>query len=125
MRAIGQSHMRALVGAVAAVCAAQLCGSVRASSQCASDAELARIASDAKRHLERQPLRYSVAAGGLDGLPFDFSFAPANYTTAGVNPSSRYIVPRLGPWREGDLGGDSFLKCVPQHRRCFHSAATN
>ena len=41
--------------------------------------------------------------------PFDFSFAPANYTGSGVNPSSRYVVPRLGPWREGDIGGDSFL----------------
>jgi hypothetical protein len=72
-----------------------------------SDADLAKIAAAGKHHLERE--RYSVAVRGLDGLPFDFRFAPANYTTAGVNPSSRYVVPRLGPWREGDLGGDSFL----------------
>ena len=27
----------------------------------------------------------------------------------GFTLKSRYVVPRLGPWREGDIGGDSFL----------------
>ena len=77
--------------------------------QCLSDADLARIAAAGQSALElggAQP--YNVTTEGSLGA-FDFSFAPANYTHSGVNPSSRYVVPRLGPWREGDLGGDSFL----------------
>lgn len=73
---------------------------------CLSDADLARIAATGQQALESH--RYTVTTRGKEG-PFDFSFAPANYTHAGVNPSSRYVVPRLGPWREGDIGGDSFL----------------
>lgn len=73
---------------------------------CLSDGELAQAVDEAKRALEAA--KYSVTTQGRVG-PLDFAFAPSNYTTAGVNPSSRYIVPRLGPWREGDIGGDSFL----------------
>jgi hypothetical protein len=75
-------------------------------AQCLSDADLARIANAGKLVLEGN--QYAVTTQGLAG-PFDFSFAPANYSGSGVNPSSRYVVPRLGPWREGDIGGDSFL----------------
>lgn len=76
------------------------------STGCISDREIQRLADDAAQALRRG--RYQVTTKGLAG-PFDFSFAPANFTTSGVNPSSRYIVPRIGPWREGDIGGDSFL----------------
>lgn len=94
-----------LLNAVIAIYA-QLDGA--ASAPCLSDKELARIAGEGKRHLELE--RHSVTTHSeATRLPFDFSFAPANYTNSGVNPSSRYIVPRLGPWAEGDLGGESFL----------------
>jgi hypothetical protein len=105
--------MRVLLRVVAA---AQLCQS--SGAQCLSDAELARVADLAQEALESgggpspsppsPSQRYNVTRKGALGA-FDFSFAPANYTHSGVNPSSRYIVPRLGPWREGDLGGESFL----------------
>jgi hypothetical protein len=99
--------MRSLLGAFAMACA-QLSelSELGVSAQCLSDAELARIAEAGSQALEGQ--KYSVATKGALGK-FDFSFAPANYTKSGVNPSSRYVVPRLGPWREGDLGGNSFL----------------
>ena len=83
-----------------------VCVFVGARAQCLTDLELAKIQTAGKVALQK--LAYNVTTGGLAG-PFDFSFAPANYTGSGVNPSSRYIVPRLGPWREGDIGGDSFL----------------
>lgn len=76
------------------------------SAQCLSDAELARIAGVGQRVLESD--RYNVTSEGALGK-LDFYAAPANFTHSGVNPSSRYMVPRLGPWREGDLGGKSFL----------------
>ena len=64
-----------------------------ASTQCLSDGQLKQIAEAGKQAL--QALKYNVSdKSGLDGLPFDFSFAPANYSGSGVNPSSRYVVPR-------------------------------
>ena len=94
--------MGPLLGALVLL-GAHLWGS--AVAQCLSDGALARIADVGRRGLEGQ--RYNVTTEGALGK-FDFHFAPANYTTAGVNPSSRYLVPRLGPWRdEGDLGNST------------------
>lgn len=78
-------------------------------AQCVSDADLAHIAAAGKRALEANERYTAATQSELGGLPFDFRFAPANYSGSGVNPSSRYVVPRIGPWLEGDLGGDSFL----------------
>jgi len=96
--------MKAVFLASKAILLASLCGGVAA--QCLSDAQLVAIAEAAKRGLSTSS-GYNATTQGSQG-PFHFAFAPANFTHAGVNPSSRYLVPRVGPWREGDLGNDTF-----------------
>ena len=64
-----------LLNAVIAIYA-QLDGA--ASAPCLSDKELARIAGEGKRHLELE--RHSVTTHSeATRLPFDFSFAPADF----------------------------------------------
>ena len=52
------------------------------------------IAQAAKQVLEGMQNKYNVTTSSPLGTEFDLRFAPANYTHAGVNPSSRYMLPR-------------------------------
>ena len=74
--------------ALVAVTSAPASSSASASasaSPCLTDDELGRIAAAGQRALEqgRGGARYEVASKGSLGN-FDFSFAPANYTHAGI-----------------------------------------